>query len=68
MDVVLAFMVFYISYKDANKKSELQQIQINELQKRIEHIETRDSNPNSSKEAIINNPKPIVDWKNAITR
>ena len=68
LDIVLAVVVFYISYNDANKKNELQQNQIKELQKRIEQLEARDSNPSSSKEASVNNPMPSVDWKNAITR
>ena len=49
LDVVLACAVFYIGYKDANKKNASLQDHLQELQKKIEQLEDEASNPTNSK-------------------
>ena len=57
LDVALTVAVFWISFKDTQKKSISQQAQIQELQNRIKQLEEDRTNP-----------QPSVDWKHAIKR
>ena len=68
LDVVLAFVVFFIGYKDANKKNASLQNRLQELQKRIEQLEGEASNPTNSN--ITSTPKSSssIDWEHAIKR
>ena len=68
LDVVLAFVVFFIGYKDANKKNASLQNQLQELQKRIEQLEGEASNPNNSNKTSTTKSSPSIDWEHAIKR
>ena len=68
LDVVLAFGVFFIGYKDANKKNASLQDHLQELQKRIEQLEDEASNPNNSNIASTTNSSSSIDWEHAIKR
>jgi CHASE3 domain sensor protein len=68
LDVVLACAVFYIGYKDANKKNASLQNHLQELQKRIEQLEGEASNPNNSNKTSTTKSSPSIDWEHAIKR
>ena len=68
LDVVLAFVVFFIGYKDANKKNASLQDHLQELQKRIEQLEDEASNPNNSNKTSTTKFSPSIDWEHAIKR
>ena len=68
LDVVLAFVVFFIGYKDANKKNASLQNHLQELQKRIEQLEGEASNPNNSNKTSTTKSSPSIDWEHAIKR
>ena len=68
LDVVLAFVVFFIGYKDANKKNASLQDHLQELQKRIEQLESEASNPTNSNITSTTKSSPSIDWEHAIKR
>lgn len=65
LDVVLAFVVFFIGYKDANKKNASLQNHLQELQKKIEQLEGEASNPNNSNITSTTKSASSIDWVHA---
>ena len=61
-------VVFFIGYKDANKKNASLQDHLQELQKRIEQLEGEASNPNNSNKTSTTKSSPSIDWEHAIKR
>ena len=68
LDIVLAFVVFYIGYNDANKKNASLENHLQELQKRIEQLEGEVSNPNNSNIKSTTKSSSNTDWEHAIKR